>query len=102
MRDSRKALVNARFYGRKSGVRFPHLGIIIDGNNIAAVCDESEIPESIHRIDMQGYNVAPGFIDLLVNGAGGGAFGVTADFADLRVMGDTMLQEGTTGFLAAA
>ena len=64
MRDSRKALVNARFYGRKSGIRFPHLGIIIDGNNIAAVCDESEIPESIHRIDMQGYNVAPGFIDL--------------------------------------
>ena len=96
------ALVNARLYGRKSGDASPHLGVIIEGNRIVAVCDESEIADSIQRVDMQGYNVAPGFIDLLVNGADGGAFGVTADFADLCNMGDTMMREGTTGFLAAA
>lgn len=99
---SRLALVNAKFYGRKSDDSFLHIGVIVEGNRIVGVCNESEIPESIQRVDIQGYNVAPGFIDLLTNGAGGGSFGVTAEFADLKCMGETMMQEGTTGFLAAA
>ena len=95
-------MVNAKFYGRKSDDSFPHIGVIVEGNRIVGVCNESEIPENIQRVDMQGCNVAPGFIDLLANGAGGGSFGVTAEFADLKCMGETMMQEGTTGFLAAA
>ena len=51
---------------------------------------------------MEGCIVSPGFIDLLANGAGEGSFGVTADFGDLKRMGETMMDEGTTGFLAAA
>ena len=99
---SRLALVNAKFYGRKSGDVFPCFGVVIEGNRIIDICNESDIPKDIQRFDMQGCNVAPGFIDLLVNGAGGGSFGVTSEYADLKSMGETMMQEGTTGFLAAA
>ena len=102
MKAKQFVLVNGRFYGQKNGDGLKGVGIIIEGNRIVDVCHESKIRKSIPRVDMQGCIVAPGFIDLLVNGAGCGAFGVTADYGDLRLMADTQIAEGTTGFLAAA
>ncbi|MBQ7554656.1 MAG: N-acetylglucosamine-6-phosphate deacetylase [Bacteroidaceae bacterium] len=96
------ALINGKFYGSEIVDGFPNLGLIIDGNRIVDVLHESKIPEEMERVDMHGSYVTPGFIDLLVNGSGGGAFGVTAVFSELKDMGDTMMAEGTTGFLAAA
>ena len=101
MKAKQFVLVNGRFYGQKNGDGLKGVGIIIEGNRIVDVRHESKIRKSIPRVDMQGCIVAPGFIDLLANGAGCGAFGVTADYGDLRLMADTQIAEGTTGFLAA-
>ena len=103
MVKGRTALVNARFYG--SGTASPEerrWALVIEDNCIAGFLSESEIPQDLPRIDMQGCCVAPGLIDVLVNGSGGGAFGVTGRFADLLQMGEALMHEGTTGFLAAA
>ncbi len=75
---------------------------MIEDNHFVGFECVSQIPQDMPRMDMQGCCVAPGLIDLLVNGAGGGAFGVTVRFADLLQMGATLMHEGTTGFLAAA
>ena len=96
------ALVNAKFYGQVADKESADLGVVIKDDRIVDVCHESKISSSIPRVDMQGCKVMPGFIDLLTNGAGGGAFGVSADYDDLQLMANTMLAEGTTGFLAAA
>ena len=102
MKTEQFVLVNAWFYGTVFERENPDLGLMIEGNRIVDICHVSKIPAEIRRVDMQGCRVAPGFIDLLANGAGGGSFGATADYADLQLMADTMLKEGTTGFLAAA
>ena len=92
MVKGKTALVNARFYG--SGTASPEergWALVIEDNCIAGFLSESEIPQDLPRIDMQGCCVAPGLIDVLVNGNGGGAFGVTARFADLLQMGEALM-----------
>ena len=97
------ALVNGRFFGfDESFDEQVNRALIIKGKRIVGVCGVEDIPKDIRQVDMEGCIVVPGFIDLLANGAGGGAFGVTASFEDLHRMGKAMLEEGTTGFLAAA
>ena len=103
MSNEKIVLVNAHFYGAKGiAPEAQGLGLVIEEGQIKGFLPESEIPQDVQRIDMQGCCVAPGLIDVLVNGAGGGAFGVTARFSDLQQMGAALMHEGTTGFLAAA
>jgi N-acetylglucosamine-6-phosphate deacetylase len=47
------------------------LAIIINGRHIDAVIDIAELPETVPKRDLGGGMVAPGFIDLQVNGGGG-------------------------------
>lgn len=97
------ALVNGRFFGiDDSFSEQGNMALLIRGKRIAGVCRVEDLDKNIRQVNMEGCIVAPGFIDLLANGAGGGAFGVTASFEDLHRMGKAMLAEGTTGFLAAA
>ena len=102
MQTEKYALVNGRLYGNAGLKGAQELGVIIEDGKILDVVPVGQLPRDIQQCDMQGNIVAPGFIDLLVNGAGGGSFGVTANFDDLKLMGESMLAEGTTGFLAAA
>nr|MCR5573959.1 hypothetical protein [Bacteroidaceae bacterium] len=85
------ALVNGQFYGAKhdSDDGQPAWGLVIDGHRIVDLCPVDKIDKRIQRIDMEGCSVVPGFIDLLANGAGGGAFGVTAHYDDLVQMSTT-------------
>lgn len=98
------ALVNGKFYGAANGNGDgkENLALIIEGRRIVGLCSVDKVDKRIPQVDLEGCIVAPGFIDLLANGAGGGAFGVTAQYTDLLLMGKTMMEEGTTGFLAAA
>ena len=100
MERKRIALVNCRI-----PTRLPENErgcVIIEDSRILDVCGKDSLPTDVEVVDMEGCYLSPGFIDLLANGAGGGAFGVTADIDDLKRMGQTMMDEGTTGFLAAA
>ena len=102
MKSQKIALTNGRICESGSARVISDVGIVIEGSRIVGVMPLANIPQDIQCVDMEGCIVASGFIDILANGAGGGAFGVSAIFDDLRLMAETMMAEGTTGFLAAA
>ncbi len=73
--------------------------LIVDGNRILDLVPEAQLPSDLPCLDGQGRTVAPGFIDLQLNGCGGVMFNddITAD--TLKTMHRTNLQSGTTSFL---
>lgn len=73
--------------------------IIIQGNRIAEITDEDKIPSDIKVIDLGGLNVAPGFIDLQVNGGGGEFFTNNPTPDCLKGMFKAYKRYGTTHFL---
>ena len=74
--------------------------ILIDGEKIIDIIDESAIPQDVECIDLHGANVAPGLIDLQIYGSGGRLFAGQTDAGTLRQMEDDLLAQGTTGFYA--
>jgi N-acetylglucosamine-6-phosphate deacetylase len=74
--------------------------ILIDGDKIIDVIDESAIPQNINVIDLKGANVAPGLIDLQIYGSGGKLFAGTPEVEALARMEDDLLSQGTIGFFA--
>ncbi len=74
--------------------------IVIDGDKITDIIDESAIPQDAERIDLQGANVAPGLIDLQIYGSGGKLFAGTPEVDALARMESDLLSQGTTGFMA--
>lgn len=102
MKSEMIALINCRISTPGLSQVKDDLGIVVEGNQILEVIPQRSISKYIKHVDMEGCTVASGFIDVLANGAGTGAFGVSAQFEELKMMGETMMAEGTTGFLAAA
>ena len=91
----KKALVNCVIH---SGSSLTSEGNIIVGDGrIISVGDD--IPEGIQRIDMQGMNIAPGMIDIQVNG--GETFYFSEDPAEeaLQDIYDSSLKYGATHVL---
>jgi N-acetylglucosamine-6-phosphate deacetylase len=74
--------------------------ILIDGDKIIDIIDESTIPQGVNTIDLNGANVAPGLIDLQIYGSGGKLFAGTPVVEALARMEDDLLEQGTVGFLA--
>jgi N-acetylglucosamine-6-phosphate deacetylase len=73
--------------------------IQIAGDRIVDVIPEGALPDDYPRIDLQGQQVAPGFIDLQLNGCGGVMFNDAITAATLDHMHRTNLRSGTTSFL---
>ncbi|CAK0780031.1 N-acetylglucosamine-6-phosphate deacetylase [Azospirillaceae bacterium] len=73
--------------------------VVIDGARIAAVTSELALPESLIRIELGGGVLAPGFIDLQVNGGGGVLFNDDPTPEAIRTIGAAHRRGGTTGFL---
>jgi len=74
--------------------------ILIDGDKIIDVIDDSAIPQDFNKIDLNGANVAPGLIDLQIYGSGGKLFGGKPEVSALERMEDDLLSQGTVGFFA--
>jgi N-acetylglucosamine-6-phosphate deacetylase len=74
--------------------------VLIEGERIIAVVDETAIPQDIISIDLHSANVAPGLIDLQVYGSGGKLFGGSFQAEALQQMENDFLAQGTTGFFA--
>jgi len=93
-----QALVNSRVFdgqGLHSG-----LAVILENGRISAVVPETEIPATLTaRIDLEGRMLAPGFIDIQVNGGGGVMFNDAPTLETLRTIGAAHRRFGTTGFL---
>jgi N-acetylglucosamine-6-phosphate deacetylase len=74
--------------------------VLITGDTIIAISDESAIPDDVKKIDLKGAYVAPGLIDLQIYGSGGKLFAGTPEVEALERMENDLLNQGTIGFFA--
>ncbi len=76
-----------------------HHSVVIAEGKIEAVCPDTERPEHIEVIDLNGANLSSGFIDLQLNGCGGVMFNDDISADTLEIMHKTNLKSGCTSFL---
>lgn len=92
------ALTNCTIY--TSQTYLTDHAIIVDADRIVDVVPQPSLGcEGVRRIDLQGAAVAPGFIDLQLNGCGGVMFNDAIAAETLDMMHRTNLQSGTTSYL---
>lgn len=73
--------------------------IIIEQNIIAKIVSLQDVPTTLEKVDVQGAYIAPGFIDLQVNGCGGVLFNDDISLQTIETMLETNLKFGCTSFL---
>lgn len=76
--------------------------LIIEGDRIAAICPDDRVPDDCLIEDLEGAFLAPGFIDIQVNGCGGVQFNETLEALNIETlekMQQTNLLTGCTSFL---
>lgn len=92
-----KALCNARVF---TGEHFlDDHAVLIDGGRIADVLPRAHLPADVAREDLGEGLLAPGFIDVQVNGAGGMLFNDTPTAAGAAAIAAAVRPTGTTGLL---
>jgi N-acetylglucosamine-6-phosphate deacetylase len=74
--------------------------VIIDGGVIANIVASAEI-SGADAVDLHGHLLAPGLVDLQVNGGGGVLFNDAPTVASLKTIGAAHRPFGTTAFLPA-
>src|SRR5260221_7999196 len=90
------ALTGARLFDGET-IRDGH-AVVIDGERIAAVVPEAGLDAALPRQRLAGL-LAPGFVDVQVNGGGGVLFNDQPTLAGIRAIGAAHRRFGTTGFL---
>ena len=73
--------------------------ILINGNTIHGLVPQYEVPFDIPQRDLRGCFVAPGFIDVQVNGGGGVLFNETPTIEGIKAIAAAHRRFGTTNFL---
>lgn len=73
--------------------------VLVEGDRVRAVVPAGDIPAGARRRDLGGGLLAPGFIDLQVNGGGGVLFNDDPTPGTIRAIGRAHRRFGTTGFL---
>ena len=93
-----KALCASRLF---DGTALLHDHVVLfDGARIAAVVPRHAVPPGAERTDLpEDHVLAPGFVDLQVNGGGGVLFNDTPDTATLRRIAAAHATAGTTTML---
>jgi N-acetylglucosamine-6-phosphate deacetylase len=72
--------------------------VVVEGGRIKAICPTDRLPPDIERRSVSGL-LAPGFIDVQVNGGGGVLFNDSRHVDAIRAIGAAHRRFGTTGFL---
>jgi N-acetylglucosamine-6-phosphate deacetylase len=90
------ALTGARLFDGER-MRDGH-AVVIEGERIAGVVPEAGLDAALPRRRIAGL-LAPGFVDVQVNGGGGVLFNDQPDVAGIRTIGAAHRRFGTTGFL---
>lgn len=75
-----------------------HKALLIAGESIQGIVDESNIPEEFDIIDVGGKNISPGLIDLQIYGAAGSLFSAELTADSINKIEQTLLREGCTSF----
>jgi N-acetylglucosamine-6-phosphate deacetylase len=92
------ALVNGRILDGRGFV--DGMGVVVDGGRIVAVAPEAEaLTQADTRFDLAGGRLAPGFVDVQVNGGGGVLFNDELSVEAIEAIGAAHRRFGTTGFL---
>ena len=73
--------------------------VLVEGDRIAAIVAEGDVPVGAARIDLGGAMLLPGFIDTQVNGGGGVLFNDAPTVEGIAAIGAAHRRFGTTGFL---
>jgi N-acetylglucosamine-6-phosphate deacetylase len=73
--------------------------VLIEGQMVVDVVPKVNLAPEIKQIDVKGNHIAPGFIDLQLNGCGGVMFNDAITAATLDTMHQTNLKSGTTSYL---
>jgi N-acetylglucosamine-6-phosphate deacetylase len=91
------ALAGARLF---TGAAFlDDHAVLIERERIEAVLPASELPAGTARRELEGGLLAPGFVDLQVNGGGGLLFNDAPAVETIAAIGRAHRRFGTTGFL---
>ena len=73
--------------------------VIVEGNKIIAVVPKNKVADSDEIIDLKGNILAPGFIDLQVNGGGGAFYTQNPSEESYKVVNEAHREFGTTSLL---
>jgi N-acetylglucosamine-6-phosphate deacetylase len=73
--------------------------LVLGGGRIAAIVRAEDVPPGCRIEDLGGHLLAPGFIDVQVNGGGGVLFNDAPTVAGIDAIGRAHRAFGTTGFL---
>jgi N-acetylglucosamine-6-phosphate deacetylase len=74
-------------------------GVEVKGGKVVAILPEEERPEQAQIIDLKGALLAPGFVDVQVNGGGGVLFNDTPTPDGIRAIVAAHRQYGTTSLI---
>lgn len=91
------ALVNGRVLTPQGLVE--NRAVVVERGRIAEICGDGQAPGGAERFDLGGGVLAPGFIDVQVNGGGGVLFNDDPSVAAIEAIGAAHRRFGTTGFL---
>lgn len=90
------ALTGARVF---DGTRLVDgVAVVVDGAEITSLAVEADLPAAIERQPVDGV-IAPGFVDVQVNGGGGVLFNDMPTAEGIATIGAAHRRFGTTGFL---
>ncbi|MCI2397773.1 N-acetylglucosamine-6-phosphate deacetylase [Aliiroseovarius subalbicans] len=73
--------------------------LVLDGGKVAGVLPLGDIPETAARVAIDGGTLAPGFVDIQVNGGGGILFNDAPSLDTLRAMAKAHARLGATSIL---
>ena len=91
------ALVNARVLSAE-GWR-DDVAVVVEDGRIRELAAPARVAAGVHRHDLSGRMLLPGFIDCQVNGGGGVLFNDRPGVDGIRAIGAAHRRFGTTGFL---
>jgi N-acetylglucosamine-6-phosphate deacetylase len=92
-----QALINARIFDGRAFSN--HRALLVEGALIKDIVPAGDPPPGFQTLDLQGSTLAPGFIDLQINGCGGALFNDDISEGTLETMHRTCLRFGCTSFL---
>ena len=91
------ALTNCFLHNASKRLEVP--AVLIEGRHIADIVEAPDIPSDVPRHDLEGGHLAPGFIDIQVNGGDGVMFNTAPTTETIVRIAGAHRRFGTVGFL---